>query len=236
LLNSNPGKFLLGNVGNIYGDLNILKLIQVGLLNSGLRSWIEPDHSAMDLPYLRIVTREVEKGYFAIPTSLRNGTTVEEYLSTLKPKAREVIQFLIDNDLECEEITSVRKVKEIDCGDLSVPDGNTLTYNGFVTHNTFGYATLYGSGAGTIREQLANDGIFYSVKEVTALINSFYSALDDVKSWIDNTHKQVESKGYTQTPLGRRRYFDIAPKWKTNLYQISFRYQISYSYRHLFPL
>ena len=80
---------------------------------------------------------------------------------------------------------------------------------------------MYGSGAPTIREGLAKDGIFYTEKEVRALIDQFYVALDKVKLWFNDTHEFVYKNGYTKTPLGRRRYFDIPPKWKTNLYEKS---------------
>lgn len=205
----------------IYGPYEILKLINLALQNSGVTSSIstENHNSQFTGATLTISNLSPERRKFlALNHDNLDGKSCEDYAKTLKGSTLEDWKFLCENNLHCDPIVSIQPLKELECGDLVVPDGNTLTYNGIIAHNTFGYATLYGSGAGTIRDQLAKDQIFYPLTQVTTLIDKFYYALNDVKRFIDDTHVFVEKNGYSQTPLGRRRYFNIPPKWKTNMY------------------
>jgi hypothetical protein len=225
LLNNKLSSVIFRNLGslNIYGSEDILRTLQIALQNSGIITNLitESTHSSLGIPFLIISKIDEDKiEYLSYSKDQIKGKTFYELKKeSLSISAQKDHDFLVQNNLYCDAIVSIRPVKDLECGDLSVPDGNTLTYNGLVAHNTFGYATLYGSGAATIREGLAKEGIFYNEKEVRGLIDQFYIALDKVKLWFNDTHEFVYRNGYTKTPLGRRRYFDIAPKWKTNIYE-----------------
>lgn len=204
---------------NIYGNAEVLRVLQVALQNSGIASSLttEPTCSALGIPFLNISSKKETVGRQVSDNLFKkdNQTSID----SLSKSAKKDYDFLVENNLYLDTIVSIKPLKSIEVGDLVVPDGNTLTYNGVVAHNTFGYATLYGSGPATIKEQLATDGIFFSLKETEGLITKFYEALDKVKEFFDVTHKFVDKHGYTETPLGRRRYFNIPPKWKSSLYQ-----------------
>ena len=221
LLKNNDVKRIITRGKFIYGPSEVLRLLNLALQNSGITNTVssETNNTLYTGSLLTISNLDKERRkYLALNHNNLDGKSCEDYAKSLKGSAADDWKFLSDNNLHCDTIVSIQALEKLECGDLVVPDGNTLTYNGVVAHNTFGYATLYGSGAATIREQLAKDQIFYPLTQVTTLIDKFYFALNDVKKFIDDTHIFVEKNGYSQTPLGRRRYFNIPPKWKTNMY------------------
>lgn len=59
---------------------------------------------------------------------------------------------------------------------------------------------LYGRGASSVGEQIGK-----SREEAQKIIEDFYSAFPKVKKWIDESIKDVHSKGYVEDIVGRRR-------------------------------
>ena len=83
-----------------------------------------------------------------------------------------------------------------------------------------GYALLYGSGVPTIASSLYKEGITdITLKEIGAHRETFFVQLPKVKKFIDEVHADVLKKGYIVNTLGRKRYFDLCPKYMTNLYE-----------------
>jgi DNA polymerase I-like protein with 3'-5' exonuclease and polymerase domains len=125
----------------------------------------------------------------------------------------ETMCFLLDNRLRVELVSSVQDAGIVELGDLSVPDGHTLNYEGLITHNTLGYAVLYGSGVPQIRSQLAAKGHIYTQAECQKFYDAFFSSLPAVKKFIEEVHRMVKDGGYIETNSGRKRFFSLPPKY-----------------------
>lgn len=84
---------------------------------------------------------------------------------------------------------------------------------------TLGYALLYGSGPGTILEQLYGEGITnIPIKDVIKHKETFFSQLSKVKSFIEKVNQDVINPGYIQNTIGRKRYFSLPPKYMVSRY------------------
>jgi DNA polymerase-1 len=83
-----------------------------------------------------------------------------------------------------------------------------------------GYALLYGSGEGTILQQLLGEGITHiSLREVGEHKKTFYKELPKVENFIKSVHESVTRPGYVVNTLGRKRWFALPPKYKTSMYE-----------------
>ena len=140
---------------------------------------------------------------------------IEEHL---EPKEIEVLKFLIKNELVRDRIVSIEKVSKVHTCDLHVPENNTLVYNGIVSHNTLGYAILYGAGPDRIQSQLAEDGFFYSLKECKDFHSIFFSKVPRISKFISDCYKLIHSPGYLVTDFGRKRFYGLPPKYMTKRY------------------
>lgn len=128
-------------------------------------------------------------------------------------------EFLATNDLTYSTVISVEPVGLTEMADLSVPEGHTLVYNGYVTHNTLGYAILYGSTPKTMQIQLAKKDFHYSLDFLTNVQQTFFSKLPKISAFIREVHRNVRDGGYLQATSGRRRFFDLPPRYMTYKYQ-----------------
>jgi DNA polymerase I-like protein with 3'-5' exonuclease and polymerase domains len=84
---------------------------------------------------------------------------------------------------------------------------------------TLGYAVLYGAAAPRVQEQLAKEKIYNTIEECDAFIQAFFDKLPKVKALIEDTHKMVMNPGYISTFMGRKRFFNLPPKWQARLYE-----------------
>jgi DNA polymerase I-like protein with 3'-5' exonuclease and polymerase domains len=80
---------------------------------------------------------------------------------------------------------------------------------------TLGYTMLYGGGPNRIREALAEKDYFYSLAQCQQFQEDFFNKLPKIKKFIEEAHKRVLNPGFAQTIMGRRRYFDLPPRWKS---------------------
>lgn len=79
---------------------------------------------------------------------------------------------------------------------------------------TLGYALLYGSGPATMMVQLIKSGFSgVTVGDCKHYRGVFMEQLPKVARFIEETHERVHDYGYVQTFLGRRRYFQLPPRY-----------------------
>lgn len=79
-----------------------------------------------------------------------------------------------------------------------------------MTAKTINFGILYGMGPKKLRETLAGEGIEMSMEEATRAVkqwkNSYRLAAAKIQEW----QTSVLKLGYTETPLGRKRFFDLS--------------------------
>ena len=83
---------------------------------------------------------------------------------------------------------------------------------------TLGYAVLYEAGAPTIQKQLAANGIYLAIKECQKLKENLLMGYPNLNKLIEAAHEAVLDPGFIETVFGRKKYFNIPPKWKLRLY------------------
>lgn len=84
---------------------------------------------------------------------------------------------------------------------------------------TLGYAILYGSQIPTLRAQLAQNGYIYSAKDCQGFFEAFFKSLPRVEKFILDTHKRIKDGHWISTPLGRKRFFALPPRYMANKYK-----------------
>jgi DNA polymerase I-like protein with 3'-5' exonuclease and polymerase domains len=86
---------------------------------------------------------------------------------------------------------------------------------------TLGYAILYGSGPGRMMITLLKEGVTnITVQQCKHYSELFRKALPKVDEFIKDTHKQVLNPGYCTTPMGRKRFFKLCPKYMPERYRM----------------
>ena len=83
---------------------------------------------------------------------------------------------------------------------------------------TLGYAVLYGAGANRVQESLAKEGFYHSLNECKEFLDEFFNKLPKVEQFIKETHAKVLNPGYISTVMGRKRFFELPPKYLTRQY------------------
>ena len=68
---------------------------------------------------------------------------------------------------------------------------------------TFGI--LYGSGPAKVAESVNKEGGNMSVEEAREVIKDYYNKFKDLKRWLDDRKKFIETNGYTYSFFGRKR-------------------------------
>jgi len=132
----------------------------------------------------------------------------------------ETLEFLVKNNIRRDTITRIQPVKKCEVGDISVPSNSTVVYEGFITHNTLGYAVLYGAGASRVQESLAKEGFYHTLPECKDFLKEFFNQLPRVELFIQEAHTKVLDPGYISTVVGRKRFFSLPPKYLTRRYQM----------------
>jgi DNA polymerase-1 len=85
---------------------------------------------------------------------------------------------------------------------------------------TLGYALLYGSGPGTMLQQLFKSGVTnIKLTDCMTYREIFMSQLGKIAKFIEETHERVIDPGYIETILGRKRWFSLCPKYMTSRYE-----------------
>ncbi len=143
----------------------------------------------------------------------------ENIESCMTEKEWDTTKFLMNNELLRDEIVAITEVNDCEVGDVTVPDNSTVVYEGFVTHNTLGYAVLYGAGAPRVQESLAKEGFYHDMAECARFLEDFFLELPKIKLFIDETHAKVIDPGYITTIMGRKRFFELPPRYLTRRYE-----------------
>lgn len=143
----------------------------------------------------------------------------EKIESKISQKYKEIYGLLKKNNLYCDVVVGKKKVKSAELADLSVPDGNTLTYNGLVAHNTLGYTVLYGGEAPRIQQALLKEGHMFSLERCGDLQQTFYKVFPKIRRTIDQIHEKLKADLYSSSPMGRKRFFELPPKWRKSKYE-----------------
>lgn len=151
-----------------------------------------------------------------MPSSMVNKIINE---GTLNDTELKFLDFMKTNNLIRDQIVSIEKGPKIPMGDFSVPENNTVVYNGYVSHNTLGYSALYSSGPGTIQVQLAKQGNFYSLDQCKSFQAKFFNNLPKIKKLTDEIKENMLKDGYVTSMYGRKRFFVFPPKYQTRLYE-----------------
>ena len=81
-------------------------------------------------------------------------------------------------------------------------DQVTKTQRSAAKSINFGLA--YGRGPGSLALQLG-----VSPDEAKALIEKYFQAYTGIQQWLDKAARDAVRKGYSDTPLGRRRFYDV---------------------------
>lgn len=74
---------------------------------------------------------------------------------------------------------------------------------------TLNFGMAYGMGARKLAVTVAERGIYFTLQEAKAIINTVKEESPGIFSFLDRTRDQAEIDGYVTTPLGRRRYLDF---------------------------
>lgn len=83
-------------------------------------------------------------------------------------------------------------------------------------NKTLNYAILYGAEPPRLQVSLANEGFTFSLAECSELQNHYFDTLPCVSSTIEQIHAFVAKHGYVESCGGRRRHFNIPPKWRSD--------------------
>lgn len=145
--------------------------------------------------------------------------TLAQAKKDLNTQDYDLLEFLVTNNLRPTKITKITKVEKAELCDVHVPECNTVVYNGIVTHNTLGYAALYGATPVRIQQSLAKEGLYYTLEQCKGFHSGFFDEYSRIRAFIEQTQKQVHNPGYISTYLGRKRFFSLPPKWKARQYE-----------------
>lgn len=163
----------------------------------------------------------IDAGFFGLEEALKLSEDQRALIkSTFSETELATSEFMVKNNLMREVITSISPINECDMGDLTVPDNSTVVYEGFVTHNTLGYSVLYGAGANRVQESLAKEGFYHTLPECKTFLDQFFNYLPKVEEFIKQTHAKVLKPGYISTVMGRKRFFELPPKYFTRKYAL----------------
>jgi DNA polymerase-1 len=66
------------------------------------------------------------------------------------------------------------------------------------------FGLAYGRGPGSLALQLG-----VSSDEAKALIEKYFQAYTGIQQWLDKAAREAVRKGYSETTLGRRRFYDV---------------------------
>lgn len=186
--------------------------MHIGCPYEGIESWYIHSSEAV---YTKLFTAVLDEG---IPQGTEDQ--IEEWVKVrLTPTEFETTKFLKENHLRRDKVAYKTEVADIEMCDVVVPDNHTVVYEGLVTHNTLGYAVLYGAGASQIQESLAKEDFYHTIPECNKFLEDFFERLPKIKRFIEETHAQVLIPGYISTVMGRKRYFDLPPKYQTRRYE-----------------
>jgi DNA polymerase-1 len=83
---------------------------------------------------------------------------------------------------------------------------------------SFNFAILYGT---TARGLAYNFGI--KEEEATRRLEIFYNTYSELARFIRGTQSQIITRGYSITPLGRKRFFIIPNKWTNSNFKLMYR-------------
>lgn len=147
------------------------------------------------------------------------GDVQSQLPSVLDSAELDVLKFYRDNKLRLDKIVGITEVKKEPLCDLTVPENHTVVYNDIVTHNTIGYALLYGAGPPRIHTVLTTEKYYVSMLDCKRFYTQYFESLPKVKKYIDVVHDQMLKHGYVKTHMGRKRYFDLPPKYLSKLYE-----------------
>lgn len=148
-----------------------------------------------------------------------NSKLITQLANGLGEDTLDSLLFLMKMKIRRDTVVSVTTVKtEMEVADFSVPSTSTVVYEGFITHNTLGYAVLYGAGPSRVQESLAKEGFYYTLSECKDFLTSFFAKLPKINLFIKETHARVLDPKFIQTPIGRKRFFSLPPKYLTRKY------------------
>lgn len=167
---------------------------------------------------VKIHQKIIEEGFFGEELSLTDEEVEKILTARLTPIEYSTALNLSNMNLRKDIVAAILPAED-ELGDCTVPDNHTVVYEGFVTHNTLGYAVLYGAGPKRIQDALAAAGFYHDLSTCKQFLEQFFIQLPKIKEFIQYTHSQVDSPGYIATTMGRRRFFDLPPKYQTRLYQ-----------------
>ena len=67
------------------------------------------------------------------------------------------------------------------------------------------FGILYGSGPQKVSDTVSKAGSYFSLNDAKEAIDLYFSTFSQLKTWLSNTKKQIESQGYIYTSFGRKR-------------------------------
>jgi DNA polymerase I-like protein with 3'-5' exonuclease and polymerase domains/intein/homing endonuclease len=142
----------------------------------------------------------------------------KDILVNLEDHEIRLVDFLNENNLRKDLIVSIKFLGDVEVADISVPQGNTYIAEGFVTHNTINYAILYGATDIRLQQSLAKDGVFLGLKGCKDLHDKYFESLPNLARYIQKIKNQVHDPGFIETPLGRKKFFELPPKYLGSYY------------------
>lgn len=106
----------------------------------------------------------------------------------------------IKDQLWSTKIKNIRDIDNVELMDLTIEDDHTYVAQGFVTHNTVNFLTMYGGGAGGFAAQAKIP--FETAKK---MIITFFKEYSGLNKWIKREWAASRKRGYSRTAFGRRR-------------------------------
>lgn len=88
------------------------------------------------------------------------------------------------------------------------------------TAKTINFGILYGMGAKKLRETLAEDGTEISMEDANEFINRWKKSYSGAAAKINEWQNTVMKLGYTETPFGRKRFFNTDTQDRYEVYAI----------------
>lgn len=119
-------------------------------------------------------------------------------------------------------VSSVEFIGKQVCQCIMVDNPNHLyvTDDYIVTHNTLGYALLYGAGPRRMLDQLIVSGFYdTTLADCNMYGQTFMKQLPKVSAFITEIHERVLDPGYIETFMGRKRFFPLPPPYQTRYYE-----------------
>lgn len=90
------------------------------------------------------------------------------------------------------------------------------------------FGIFYGMSPRRLQNELALNGIFYTLDECVDIINNWFKAYPGIRSYMDRCHHEARTRGYVECLFGRRRYLPGVHSPVDKLREESLRWSVNH--------